>query len=127
MNLKQYTQQKRRNPLVLTLSIGLTFILVVTIAKNLNTSKSKNEYDSQIVLTTRIENLPDSLYPLFLMKDAEVIKVCTSKLPKDTSFMWKLPNGKSYFKLLDNKYNVISTKAIFFKKEKVVFVSLQSE
>lgn len=127
MNLKQYTHQKRRNPTVLFLSIGLTLFLIITIIKKLEPSKNKTEDNTQIVLTTKIEDLHDTIMPLILMKDNEIIKIYSSQLPKDTTFIWKLQEGINSFKLLDRNYDVISSNSILYKKESVVFVNLQSD
>lgn len=125
MNLKQYTRQKRRNPLILFLSIGLTLFLVITIVKHLSPSENKMAENTQIILTPNLGQLSDTIFPLILMKDNEVIKVYSSQLLKDTSFLWNLQDGINCFKLLDKKYNVIYYDSVFYKKEKVIFVNLK--
>lgn len=126
MNLKQYTRQKRRNPLILVLSIALTLIPVITMIKNLRPSENKTKESTQIILTTNIEHLSDSIFPLVLMKDNEIINVYSSQIPKDTSFMLTLQGGINRFKLLDKKYNVICYDSVLYKEEKVLFVNLKA-
>lgn len=125
MNLKQYTRQKRRNPLILILSIGLTLFLVFTMVKKLKPSENKTDANTQIILTSNIKNLPDTIFPLILMKDNEIIKIYSSQLPKDTTFIWKLQDGINSFKMLDKKYTVRYYDSVFYKKEKVIFVNLK--
>lgn len=126
MNLKQYTRQKRRNPLILILSIGLTLFLVFTMVKKLKTSENKTDANTQIILTSNIINLPDTIFPLILMKDNEIIKIYSSQLPKDTTFIWNLHDGLNRFKLLDKKYNTLCFDSVTYKKEKVIFVNLKA-
>jgi hypothetical protein len=127
MNLKQYAHQKRRNPLILIVSIMLTFILIVIIVRNINSPDGKPQNQVQLIITTDFQQMPDSVFPVLLMNNKIIIHAFTSSLPKDSTFLVNLSEGLSAFKLVDKNYSTMSVDSFFYKDEAVVFINFKSK
>lgn len=125
MNLKQHIHQKRRNPLILAITITLTLILAVVIVKNLHSPGAKQQNQVQLIITTDFVQLPDSAFPVLLVSNKLIIHAFTSCIPKDSSFMLHISQGPHSFKLIDKSYHVISKDSFFYKKEEVVFINFK--
>jgi hypothetical protein len=129
VDLKQYTQQKRRNPIILVFFILFVVLIAVLIYnKRIATRKfDPGNLPVQIIITSALHHLSDTAFPVLLMKDNLLIQVFKSNIPRDTAFYSTLRQGKNIFNLLNKEYQIIASDSVLYKDEKVIFINLQTK